>query len=273
MSRYQLLPPLAEDEYTSLIEDIRARGVLQPIIVDETGEIIDGHHRKTIADSYGLPCPALKCPPNLSEAEKRSLALDLNMHRRHLSREQKRELIRNSLAADPSLSDRQHAERVGASPTTVGAVRDDMEEAGELSNLDSRTGADGVERPAHITTTTRTTEATKIERDIDLATGEILGDDPIAEFATAVETAAAPAPTPLTRAEQRAIDIEEGRARHARNLERLISLWPWINTFATNPDRDDVIGRLTEHDRYLLAQIEARITGDPITFTPHKEAC
>lgn len=81
-----------------------------------------------------------------------------------------------------------------------------------------------------------------------------------------------PAPKPaLTREEQRAIDIEEGRARHARNLERLISLWPWIDSFATDPYRDDVLGRLTDHDRQLLDRIEARITGDLVFTYDHKE--
>ena len=45
------------------------------------------------------------------------------MIRRHLSREQKRELIAESLRSDPILRDRDHARRCGASPTTVGRVR------------------------------------------------------------------------------------------------------------------------------------------------------
>ena len=45
------------------------------------------------------------------------------MNRRHLSREQKRVLVAESLRADPILRDRDHARRCGASPTTVGRVR------------------------------------------------------------------------------------------------------------------------------------------------------
>lgn len=45
------------------------------------------------------------------------------MNRRHLSREQKRELIAESLRADPILRDRDHARRCGVSHKTVGRVR------------------------------------------------------------------------------------------------------------------------------------------------------
>ena len=44
------------------------------------------------------------------------------------------------------------------------------------------TGADGKTYPAHVTTTTRTTEATKVEHDVDLDTGEII-DGGLAEQA------------------------------------------------------------------------------------------
>lgn len=54
------------------------------------------------------------------------------MIRRHLSREQKRELIAESLRADPGLSNREHARRTGASDKTVQAVRADAEANAEI---------------------------------------------------------------------------------------------------------------------------------------------
>ena len=47
------------------------------------------------------------------------------VNRRHLSREQKRELIAESLRADPILRDREHARRCGVNHETVGRVRAD----------------------------------------------------------------------------------------------------------------------------------------------------
>ena len=46
--------------------------------------------------------------------------------------------------------------------------------------MSDRCGADGRTRPAKVTTTTRTSEATKVEHDVDPDTGEIV-DGGIAE--------------------------------------------------------------------------------------------
>ena len=69
------------------------------------------------------------------------------MNRRHLSREQKRALIAESLRADPELPDYQHARRTGASPHTVKSVR---ESDPDLQNANDgiRVNARGQERPA-----------------------------------------------------------------------------------------------------------------------------
>lgn len=175
MSRYQLLPPLTDEEYAELEADIVANGVLQPILVDEHNVTIDGHHRKQIADKHGLRCPSIKCPPNLTDEAKRTLSFGINAHRRHMSNERKRIAARNSLMADPHLSDRQHAERVGIDHKTIASVRAELERGGELPHHATRTGKDGVAQPvAKVATTTRTTESTKVERDIDLETGEVV---------------------------------------------------------------------------------------------------
>lgn len=144
---YQLLPPLTDDEQADLRADIETNGIQVPVLVDEDGNIIDGHHRASIAESLGVPCPRSVVTGH-TDAEKRDMALRLNLHRRSLSREQKRELIAASLRADPDLSDRQHAERTGSSPTTTGAVRADLVESGDVSNLDTRTDSAGRQQPA-----------------------------------------------------------------------------------------------------------------------------
>lgn len=64
------------------------------------------------------------------------LALTLNCARRHLTQEQKRDLIRSELVRRPNDSDRAISRRVGCSPTTVGAVRK-MGTEGVPSNLDA----------------------------------------------------------------------------------------------------------------------------------------
>lgn len=130
---YQLLPALTPDEYAALCDSIRAEGIRVPIQVDEHGAILDGHHRSRIAAELGIECPRVVVSNLDTEQAKRTVALSLNLSRRHLNREQTRQVIAASLAADPDLSDREHARRCGCSPTTVGTVRRES----EASKLDT----------------------------------------------------------------------------------------------------------------------------------------
>jgi len=43
-----LLPPLKTSEREALAADIAVHGVLHPIVIDEDGNILDGHHRYSI---------------------------------------------------------------------------------------------------------------------------------------------------------------------------------------------------------------------------------
>lgn len=140
---YQLMPPLSPEEYSELTDDIRANGIQVPVIVDEDGVAIDGHHRQRIAEQLGIDCPTV-VKAGLTDAEKRTMALNLNLHRRHLSRDQKRQIREASLKADPQLSDREHARRTGTDHKTVAADRERLEKSGEFphfdNHIDPRTG-------------------------------------------------------------------------------------------------------------------------------------
>jgi hypothetical protein len=74
--------------------------------------------------------------------------ISANIHRRHLTAEQKRELIAKLIKATPEKSDRQIAGMIKASPTTVGTVRADMEAKGDVSKLDTRRDSKGRNQPA-----------------------------------------------------------------------------------------------------------------------------
>ena len=76
-----------------------------------------------------------------------------NLHRRHLTAEQRRELIVRLIEAMPEKSNRQIAKLVNASPTTVGTKRAEMEATGDVSKLDTRTDSKGRKQPARKTTT------------------------------------------------------------------------------------------------------------------------
>jgi ParB family chromosome partitioning protein len=91
VSEYQYLPSLSLDEYEALRESIRKYGVIQPVIVDESGAIIDGYHRAKACKELDVDYPT-RVIEGLTEEEKENLSVSSNIKRRHLSKEQKKEL-------------------------------------------------------------------------------------------------------------------------------------------------------------------------------------
>jgi hypothetical protein len=75
-----------------------------------------------------------------------------NLHRRHLTREQKREVTKKLLRANPARSDNATAKLAMVSDKTVAAVRRELEATSEVPKLDKKTGADGKIRPARRST-------------------------------------------------------------------------------------------------------------------------
>jgi ParB-like chromosome segregation protein Spo0J len=139
------LPPLPPDQYQALRNNIAINGVLVPILVDSDGshrKIIDGSHRKRIADELGYECPEL-VQGGLDESEKKTLARALNLARRHLSSEQKRQLIADQLEETPDWTNRRVAKMLGVSHPTVADVRAELDSVGKIYQLDRRVGSDG----------------------------------------------------------------------------------------------------------------------------------
>ena len=143
---YQLLPPLSKEDYASLEASIIAHGVLVPVEYDEAGNILDGHHRVAICEALGLVDWPRFIRRGLSEPEKRTLARELNISRRHLSTVQKQAVIEAQIKDTPSLSSRAIAAMLAVDHKTVSAARERLELSGEIPQLDATTGKDGRER-------------------------------------------------------------------------------------------------------------------------------
>jgi hypothetical protein len=139
------LPPLQADQYDGLRANIAVNGVLVPIMVDSDGPkrgIIDGNYRKQIANELGYDCPEI-VQGGLDEEEKRTLARALNLARRQLNTDQKRELIADQLRETPDKSLRWIAKMLGVHHTTVSNVRTEMTSTGDFSQLEKTVGLDG----------------------------------------------------------------------------------------------------------------------------------
>ena len=88
----ELFPAMPPDEYEALKQDVKAHGVLVPIVV-YAGEIIDGRHRWQAAQETGKKCPKTEWEPTSAspddiDAELWGYLLSLNSKRRHLDKSQ-----------------------------------------------------------------------------------------------------------------------------------------------------------------------------------------
>ena len=143
----RLLPPLPPDEYATLKASISRYGVRVPVVVDQHGKIIDGRHRDRVCQELGKCCPR-EVRHFDSDAERLQVAIALNSNRRHLNRQQRRELIATYLKCDPRINDSHLGELIGVSKNTVAAVRGELEATCQIDKLTKRSGRDGKERPA-----------------------------------------------------------------------------------------------------------------------------
>jgi hypothetical protein len=116
------MPPLSPDEFEALKSDIRDRGILIPIEVDEDRNILDGHHRcraweELRAEGAELPDYPRVVRAGMTEAQKRNHIRALNIVRRQLSSEQRRELWA-AMRAD-GMTYEEIANETGVGETTV----------------------------------------------------------------------------------------------------------------------------------------------------------
>lgn len=85
----------------------------------------------------------------LTATQKRAMALNLNLLRRHLSRNEQRKLIAAELKADPARSNATVATVTAASDKTVASVRQELEATSEIPRLEATVGKDGRQRKSH----------------------------------------------------------------------------------------------------------------------------
>jgi hypothetical protein len=155
-----LFPLMAGEEFDALVADIKANGLREKIDLYR-GKIVDGRNRYLALQRLGIDPsaePSKYCRKAIyahttggeiapheqdNDARVRAYIISKNIHRRHLTADQKRDLIAKVIAAQPEKSDRQIAKQVKVDHKTVGAVRKAKESTGEVSPVEKRTGADG----------------------------------------------------------------------------------------------------------------------------------
>jgi SAM-dependent methyltransferase len=141
VSVLQLFRDLSVAEEQALRASIERFGVLVPVVYDADGRLVDGHHRRRIAEDLGVPVARIDL--NVSGDTAVDAARDLNVARRHLDRDQRRAYVVQRRADGASL--RTIANEVGASKDSVAR---DLTASGVSSETPEVIGADGKTYPA-----------------------------------------------------------------------------------------------------------------------------
>jgi hypothetical protein len=174
----ELFPLISETDvaaFEELAADIKQHGIRIPIVIWESADdskpsgLVDGRTRLEAAESENLldldenGRLCIRTREGLREVPKKTfsdrpgqiyqidpytLALSLNIHRRHLTAGQKRDLIAKLLAADPTRSDRSIATQAKTHHHAVAKVRQEEEGRGNISHVEKRTDTKGREQPA-----------------------------------------------------------------------------------------------------------------------------
>jgi Protein of unknown function (DUF3102) len=108
-TKYRVMPPLTADEYESLKEDIRRRGMMVAVEYDEEGHILDGHHRVKACEELGITEWPRIVRLGLTEDGKRFHARKINMLRKHLSEDEQAVVMANIATLKQRITEKESA--------------------------------------------------------------------------------------------------------------------------------------------------------------------
>jgi ParB-like nuclease domain len=141
-----VFPLLEGDDFDSLVADIKTSGLIEPIVLFE-GQILDGRNRYQACLKAGVE-------PHFTTYkgdDPCAFIITKNIRRRHLTSEQKRQLLAKLIKNDPDISDRQIAKMAGVDNKTVASIRTEIERREEIPHVGTRTDSKGREQPARKT--------------------------------------------------------------------------------------------------------------------------
>lgn len=274
-----LFPMLADDELAELAADIKQRGLLQPIVLDAEGRVLDGRNRLAACELAGIEPTFVTYEGDDADGE----AWAYNMRRRDLTKA-KRAIAAADRFVDKSLSQREIAKAAGTSQTMIGwaiAVRRyiDLHDAvlagGSLKDAyDEAQQRDAAEADRQARIGRLRESAPDL---ISLVDDERMSlDDATAALDARVEKARIEAETLRREAEERASEAErqvqlreqerqESLERDRNRLRSVITGWPTMrNTILPDPDGElaaEITAGLGESDQEALAKILAELKG------------
>src|SRR5262249_17811031 len=164
-------PRMTSEEARALAEDIKANGQRQPIAIIERArrrpdgtfhvkdpplqEVLDGISRLDALEAAGIAVTdedgqlheeVLRTVVDTDEVDPVAYVISANIHRRHLTGEQKQKALVDLVAAQPGKSDRELAKQARVSHPTIAKARRTAEATGKALPVARRVGADGKAR-------------------------------------------------------------------------------------------------------------------------------
>jgi len=136
-----IFPLIEGAEFEELVEDIKANGLREPIAMFED-KVLDGRNRYRACAAAGTE-PTFTVYQGDNPA---AYVISANIRRRHLTVEQKRDLIAKLVKAQPEKSNRQIAKAAKVDDKTVAKARRKLEATADIPQLKKTVGADGKAR-------------------------------------------------------------------------------------------------------------------------------
>ena len=141
-------PMMSDGELKELAEDIRQNGQREPAVfveIDGVQTLIDGRHRLEACAMIGREAWTTAATKLKDDAAIRAFIISHNVHRRHLTPEERQKRLEAAIVADPTASARAIGEKVGVDKNKVVKARKKLEstKCSFTSEEDCRQGRQG----------------------------------------------------------------------------------------------------------------------------------
>jgi hypothetical protein len=147
-----LFPLLEGVEFDELVADIKVNRLRDKIVLYD-GMILDGRNRYRALRTLGVDPEVIRdqycVEPHCIDASHggpKEYVISANIRRRHLTAEQKIDVLSKLVAVQPKKSDRQLAKETGVTHPTIAKARREAEATGKALPVEKRVGADGKAR-------------------------------------------------------------------------------------------------------------------------------
>ena len=103
-----LVPQLSAEEYESLKQSIKENGLYVPIIVNQDGIVLDGHHRYKVCQELGIKEPKTLVKEFKDKLDEQLFVIDCNLKRRQLNNFQRTELALKSKSILTEIAEKEY---------------------------------------------------------------------------------------------------------------------------------------------------------------------